>query len=414
MRPLVRKALCSLALAIALLAPAASPALASLPVDGRGSDYGADYAWYRPTRSQLSSADVSFVARYLVPRYRGSGKALSASEAATLRSYGLVILLNYEWSADSAKGGYAAGVRDAQQAEQARSEVGAPANLPIYFSVDFDPHGWTNTVVAYLNGAASVIGRARVGVYGGYLAVKAAFDAGYGYGWQTYAWSAGAWDTRAQVRQIANGAFWGGQGDRDLVVRADFGGWGGSVVLGGAQNPTAGLPTGTPTAPSGFYTVRRGDSLSLIAHNFGMSLSALEALNPSIRNPNLIYVGQLIRVSGAPVNPIPGNGVYVVRAGDTLSRIAQKYGTTVGRLMALNPAIHNANLIYVGEQIHTAGNAPNANRAAPQNMGYRVQTGDTLSRIASKYHTTVRTLLVLNPQIHNANVIYAGAYIRVP
>ena len=45
------------------------------------------------------------------------------------------------------------------------------------------------------------------------------------------------------------------------------------------------------------------------------------------------------------------NDYYVVKRGDTLSAIARRYGTTVSRLMALNPYIENANLIYPGDVI---------------------------------------------------------------
>ena len=46
-----------------------------------------------------------------------------------------------------------------------------------------------------------------------------------------------------------------------------------------------------------------------------------------------------------------GNNYYTVKKGDTLGAIALKYGTTVNKLMALNPHIKNANLIYVGDVI---------------------------------------------------------------
>ena len=46
-----------------------------------------------------------------------------------------------------------------------------------------------------------------------------------------------------------------------------------------------------------------------------------------------------------------GNNYYTVKKGDTLGAIALKYNTTVARLMALNPQIKNANLIYVGDVI---------------------------------------------------------------
>ena len=46
-----------------------------------------------------------------------------------------------------------------------------------------------------------------------------------------------------------------------------------------------------------------------------------------------------------------GNNYYTVKKGDTLGAIALKYHTTVNNLMALNPQIKNANLIYVGDVI---------------------------------------------------------------
>ena len=46
-----------------------------------------------------------------------------------------------------------------------------------------------------------------------------------------------------------------------------------------------------------------------------------------------------------------GNNYYTVKKGDTLGAIALKYNTTVNNLMALNPQIKNANLIYVGDVI---------------------------------------------------------------
>ena len=46
-----------------------------------------------------------------------------------------------------------------------------------------------------------------------------------------------------------------------------------------------------------------------------------------------------------------GNNYYTVKKGDTLGAIAQKYNTTVAKLMSLNPQIKNANLIYVGDII---------------------------------------------------------------
>ena len=93
------------------------------------------------------------------------------------------------------------------------------------------------------------------------------------------------------------------------------------------------------------YTVERGDTLSRIATRYNTTVSELVRLN-DITNPDLIYVGEVLRVRGnVPSNQLTN---YTVRAGDTLSRIAARYNTTVSELVRLND-IKNPDLIYVGE-----------------------------------------------------------------
>lgn len=94
------------------------------------------------------------------------------------------------------------------------------------------------------------------------------------------------------------------------------------------------------------YTVRSGDTLSSIASKFGTSYQALASLN-GISNPNLIYVGQVLRVSGSAS---AGSVYYTVRAGDNLSAIASRYGTSYQSIAALN-GLANPNLIYAGQTL---------------------------------------------------------------
>ena len=65
-------------------------------------------------------------------------------------------------------------------------------------------------------------------------------------------------------------------------------------------------------------------------------------------NEKMMMDNELDNVSGGAAN---GTLFYRVAAGDTLGDIAQKYGTSVGKLMALNPSIKNPNLIYAGQHI---------------------------------------------------------------
>ena len=103
--------------------------------------------------------------------------------------------------------------------------------------------------------------------------------------------------------------------------------------------------------------------------------------------------------------------VYTVQSGDTLSGIASKYGTTYTKLAEYN-GISNPNLIYVGQQIKILNSGASAG-SAPTAKTYTVKSGDTLSGIASKYGTTYTKLAEYNG-ISNPNLIYPGQMIKIP
>lgn len=94
------------------------------------------------------------------------------------------------------------------------------------------------------------------------------------------------------------------------------------------------------------YTVRPGDTLSSIAAKFGTSYQTLASLN-RISNPNLIYIGQTLRVNGSAS---AGSVYYTVRVGDNLSSIASRYGISYQSIASLN-GLTNPNLIYVGQTL---------------------------------------------------------------
>lgn len=103
-----------------------------------------------------------------------------------------------------------------------------------------------------------------------------------------------------------------------------------------------------PAAKPSTYTVRAGDNLSAIAAKFGTTWQALAAIN-GLANPNLIHPGQVLKLSGsAPAKPAPAKRTYTVQAGDNLSVIAAKYGTTWQALAAKNN-LANPDLIHPGQ-----------------------------------------------------------------
>nr|DAS75433.1 MAG TPA: hypothetical protein [Bacteriophage sp.] len=99
-------------------------------------------------------------------------------------------------------------------------------------------------------------------------------------------------------------------------------------------------------ASQNVHIVQAGDTLSGIASQYGTTYQELARIN-GIANPNLIYIGQSIKISGG----VSGGGrVYTVKSGDTLSGIASQFGTSWQHLQALN-GITNANMIFPGQQI---------------------------------------------------------------
>lgn len=111
----------------------------------------------------------------------------------------------------------------------------------------------------------------------------------------------------------------------------------------------------------------------------------------------------------APINPSPEeikNVVYyTVKRGDTLSKIAASYGTTVEEIVRLNN-IQNPNLIYVGEILQiTTSDKPNTEPTSTTTTYYTVKRGDNLWKIARRYGTTISSIVSLN-NIQNPNLIY--------
>jgi hypothetical protein len=190
------------------------------------SVFGVDYAWGRPSVTALKKAGVKFVCRYL--SHDTTGKNLTRSEAEKLSDAGLWIVVVWETTAKRALSGRSGGKADAEDAARMARALGMPADRPIYFAVDWDATASDQAAInAYLDGAASVIGRARVGIYAGYWPVKRSLDGKHAtWAWQTYAWSGGRWDKRAPLQQYSNDHTIGGVDcDYDRGVKDDYGQW---------------------------------------------------------------------------------------------------------------------------------------------------------------------------------------------
>jgi LysM repeat protein len=107
------------------------------------------------------------------------------------------------------------------------------------------------------------------------------------------------------------------------------------------------------------HTVQRGENLYRIALRYGTTVNAIVAAN-GLANPNRIYVGQRLVIPGdtgsaGTTAPSATTGsTYVVQRGDTLSGIARRFGTTTTSLARLN-GIANPSLIYIGQVLRLSG-----------------------------------------------------------
>lgn len=128
---------------------------------------------------------------------------------------------------------------------------------------------------------------------------------------------------------------------RELTRKRGSGNWGQSYEFLGFIYAPGHEPEPVPYQ---IYTVKRGDNLTKIANMYGVTVSDLVKWN-NIKNPNLIYPGQKIIIKDAPKE------YYKVVRGDTLSGIAKRYGLSLPGILALNPDIKNPNLILVGQLI---------------------------------------------------------------
>ena len=182
------------------------------------------------------------------------------------------------------------------------------------------------------------------------------------------------------------------------------------------------------------YRVRRGDTLGGIARRFGSSVAELQRAN-RLPRADRIYIGQRLRIpqrgagrsAPAPVQraaiQAPGatapassgpevassvgqtikETVHVVRRGESLHRIARKYGTSVQTLTAANN-LRRPDLIHAGQRLVIPADG--------KEVLYRVRQGDTLSQLARTFRTSAARIRQVNGL--RGNLIVVGQTLRIP
>lgn len=187
---------------------------------------GVDYSYSRPLPSQLKDANKEFVVRYITNPGPGN-KGISQSEYDELKAKDIKVAVVWEGGAEDMLKGRSQGIADAKSAQRNLKAIdGLNDNLPVYFACDFDATpAHQDQINAYLGGVASVLGDARVGIYGSYFVLMRTRKAKKAaYFWQTYAWSGGKVLDDLNLHQYRNGVRLG-QGEVDLTraLKKDYG-----------------------------------------------------------------------------------------------------------------------------------------------------------------------------------------------
>jgi LysM repeat protein len=118
----------------------------------------------------------------------------------------------------------------------------------------------------------------------------------------------------------------------------------GAVQAYGASNLNTHRTASAPPEPGGSHDVRRGETLSAIADRYGTDVATLARLN-GIRNPDLIFPGQQLTLpQGAPQS-------HTVEQGDTLGAIARRHGVSLDAILSANPRIAHPDRIYPGDRV---------------------------------------------------------------
>lgn len=160
------------------------------------------------------------------------------------------------------------------------------------------------------------------------------------------------------------------------------------------------------------YTVKAGDTLSTIASRYGVSVVRLKRANrlsgDSLRIGDRLEIPTQVAVSDAPKR-VAKSRTHRVRSGESLYTIGKRYGVSVDRLKAANGLRRNT--IRVGQELVIPARS-SSGAAASNAKVYRVRSGDTLSEIARRYGTTVSKLRSANGL--TSNRLRIGQELKIP
>lgn len=170
--------------------------------------------------------------------------------------------------------------------------------------------------------------------------------------------------------------------------------------IGVPYTPPEGLITNT-------YVVQKGDTLYSIANKLGTTVSELKKENNL--TTNTLQIGEVLRIPTKEIYEEEEN-IYIVKKGDSLYSIANKYNTTVEELKRINNL--TSNILSIGQVLKLPSDKANNVEKEENTISYTVQKGDSLYSIARKYDTTIDRIKDLNNL--TTNLLSIGQVLLIP
>lgn len=155
------------------------------------------------------------------------------------------------------------------------------------------------------------------------------------------------------------------------------------------------------------YVVQKGDTLYSIANKLGTTVSELKKENNL--TSNTLQIGEVLRIPTKEIYEEEEN-IYIVKKGDSLYSIANKYNTTVDELKRINNL--TSNILSIGQVLKLPSDKASNVEKEGNTISYTVQKGDSLYSIARKYNTTIDRIKDLNNL--TTNLLSIGQVLLIP
>jgi membrane-bound lytic murein transglycosylase D len=185
-----------------------------------------------------------------------------------------------------------------------------------------------------------------------------------------------------------------------------------------ARSLKVGTKLKIPGASSGtaYHTVKRGESLSKIAEKYGTNYRTIMKLN-GLRSTRNLSVGKKLRLPAGAINTSSSKSkkmasFHIVKRGETLEKIARLYKTSIKNLMSLN-GIKNASSLQAGARLRLKAKSASKKKIAAKYISHRVKRGENLTLIAKKYKTEISTIVKIN-DLKNSRLLRVGQNLKVP